>query len=67
MQTDDIIKWLLENVDSSLVPNDEGNDDALLYNFLMAAEKLPDRWNYEPHQVEYLSSIRKKYNIQVKP
>ena len=67
MQIDDIIKWLLENVDCSLVPADEGNEDALLYNFLMAAEKLPDRWSYDERQKQYLEEMKQKYNVQVKP
>jgi hypothetical protein len=67
MQTDDIQKWLLENVDPSLVPNDEGLYEGLLYNFLMVVENNPERWSYQDHQYRYLEEMKKKYNVQAKP
>ena len=31
---EEIIRWLVRNVDASLVPGDEGNTEALLYNLI---------------------------------
>ena len=66
MQIDDIQKWLIENVDPSLVPADEGLYEGLLYNFLMVVENNPDRWEYRDDQKRYLAAMIAKYNVQVK-
>ena len=44
---DKLVKWILENVDGTDVPNDEGNDDALKYNLVHLAVEGKGYKHYE--------------------
>ena len=43
-------QWVIENVDESLVPSDEGNGDALAYNLIHKILGDGDRYDYLPTQ-----------------
>jgi hypothetical protein len=50
--TEDIVAWIVANVGSGEVPQDEGNSEALVYNLVQLARNgRPYRkYNYEPDQ-----------------
>lgn len=43
-------QWVLENLTGDLVPDDEGNQTALLYNIIHWIERDNQRYNYQPEQ-----------------
>jgi hypothetical protein len=46
---EDIVRWIVENVDASVVPADCGNGDALVYNLVHLAR---DGEDYRPFYYE---------------
>lgn len=60
---DDTIEWIVKNVTSDVVPGDEGNEDALVYNLVhLAAYGSGFRhYNYEPEQNAEIKALYKKY------
>lgn len=63
IKTEIIVDWILKEIGDSIVPADEGNADALVYNMVHLARygwgnfKL---YNYEPEQDEEIKS----WNLQ---
>ena len=56
--------WLIKNIDSTVVPNDEGNGDALLYNLVHLLYNDDQKYNYEPEQdkeIEFWLRLRKEW------
>ena len=52
-------QWIIENVDDTLVPNDEGNGDALVYNIvqrLRFGKERASRYTYLPEQDAEIAS-----------
>jgi len=47
--TEEIVRWIVENVDELVVPGDEGNGDALVYNLVHLARAGKD---YRPYCYE---------------
>ncbi len=62
IKTEIIVAWILENVDASDVPADEGNDEALLYNLVHLAQdgKEYEQYAYKPHQDKEIKSWEMK-------
>lgn len=60
---DDIIEWIIKNVTTNVVPGDEGNEEALVYNLVhLAAYGSGFRYyDYEPEQDAEIKSLYKKY------
>ena len=58
VQTEIVVAWILENVDSSDVPADEGNDEALIYNLVHLARDgvAYEPYAYKPHQDKEIKS-----------
>ena len=58
VKTEIIVAWILENVDSSDVPADEGNDEALIYNLVHLARDgvAYEPYAYKPHQDKEIKS-----------
>lgn len=54
-----VINWILQNVDESVVPNDEGNGGALVYNLVHLAMKDGKEYHYGPEQDEELEEWAK--------
>jgi hypothetical protein len=60
-----IERWIIENVDASVVPDDEGNTEALIYNLLQLLRHGRDgfedrKYNYLPEQDAEISTLLKK-------
>jgi len=49
-------RWIIENVDDRIVPNDEGNGLALLYNLIHLLRGDNQQYNYDPQQDEEIES-----------
>lgn len=62
-ETNIVIKWILENIDSNLVPTDEGNSEGLIYNCLMAAMQKEERFEYKPSQYKLIIELRKQMDL----
>jgi len=60
---DDIIEWIVKNVTSDVVPGDELNDEALVYNLVHLATYGEGfrHYDYEPEQDLEIESLYKKY------
>lgn len=43
-------RWVIENINERIVPSDEGNGDALIYNIIHLMRGDYDKYNYLPHQ-----------------
>lgn len=43
-------RWVIENIDARIVPGDEGNSDALVYNIVHLIYGNSDRYHYKPDQ-----------------
>jgi len=54
----ELIEWIKENIDSTDIPNDEGNSDALIYNLVHLAldGKGYKKYKYLPEQDEEIES-----------
>ena len=52
-------RYIIQNFNGKIVPNDEGNEDALLYNLIHFIEEGKDfePYNYLPQQDEEISSF----------
>jgi hypothetical protein len=52
-----IVRWIVKNVDELVVPDDEGNGDALVYNLVHLARegKIYRRYAYEADQDEEIA------------
>lgn len=63
IDSDDIIEWIIKNVSSDVVPADEGNGDALVYNLVhLAAYSSGFRhYDYEPEQDAEIKALYGKY------
>jgi len=64
----ELIEWIKEFVDASMVPPDEGSTDGLVYNmvqFVLNDNNYNYRhWNYEEDQQKDIDDwLRKRYNI----
>lgn len=59
-----LIEWIVKNVDAGLVPNDEGNSEALVYNMIKMAvfDNWEDHYRYLEEQDDFLKMLYKKYN-----
>lgn len=63
LTTQDIRKfeeWIIENIDETVVPNDEGNADALVYNLIHLLRGDNRKYDYQPEQdkeIEFLSRL----------
>lgn len=59
-ETDVIVRWIIANVDADVVPNDEGNGDALAYNLVQLARHGPahGRYRYRADQDKEIESWR---------
>jgi hypothetical protein len=57
---DGVVAWIIENVDASVIPADEGNDTALVYNLVhLAMDGEGFRpYNYEPEQDDEIDDLR---------
>lgn len=53
-------QWLIENIDETIVPADEGNGDALLYNLVHLLRGDKEKYDYQPRQNNELESWRNK-------
>ena len=62
---DQLVRWILENVDETVVPADELNDGALVYNLVHLALHGPgyEKYDYKPDQNEW---IEKNYRAPTK-
>jgi len=49
-------KWIIENIDEMVVPSDEGNGDALIYNLVHLIRGDNRRYDYKPNQDDELKS-----------
>ena len=58
---DQLIEWIVKNVDESIVPMDEGNGDALVYNLVHLALGDGKKYNYQPEQDDEIEGLMKKY------
>jgi hypothetical protein len=58
-----IRKWLVENVDERVVPGDEGNGDALLFNLITLLEtgEADDLYEYKPEQNRRINDLKMTY------
>lgn len=63
VETDIVIKWILENVDAGLVPTDEGNSEGLIYNCLMAVMQKEELFEYKPEQYKFIIELRKQMGL----
>jgi hypothetical protein len=63
IDSDDIIEWIIKNVSSNVVPADEGNGDALVYNLvhLAAYGSGFNHYDYEPKQDAEIKALYEKY------
>lgn len=43
-------RWIIENVDETVVPRDEGNDAALIYNLVHLLRGDKTKWAYKDKQ-----------------
>lgn len=59
-----LIKWIVQNVDSSIVPADEGNSDALVYNMVQLAMNRDERYEYQSDQKDYLRELYRIYGVE---
>lgn len=48
--------WILENIDIDIVPRDEGDEDALLYNLIHWVRGDGKLWDYKDDQYQELKS-----------
>jgi hypothetical protein len=52
------IRWVIENLDgAAIVPSDEGNDRALLYNIVHWIRGDDDKYDYKPEQDAEIQSF----------
>lgn len=60
---EEIIKWIINNVDEQVVPCDEGNAEGLVYNLvhLLLDGKKYEPYNYLESQDEEIKELYKKY------
>ena len=49
-QKDSFEKWLIENIDETIVPSDEGNVDAMIFNLVHLVRGDGEKYDYKPHQ-----------------
>jgi hypothetical protein len=49
-------QWIIKNVEESVVPSDEGNGPALVYNLVHLLRGTGKTYNYLPDQDEELRS-----------
>jgi hypothetical protein len=54
-------KWIIENIDDTIVPADEGNADALVFNIvhLLMGDRI--RYNYLPEQDKEIETWKDDY------
>ena len=52
------LRWVLENIDETVVPEDERNGDALIYNLIHRILGDNKEYHYEIAQDEELISFR---------
>jgi len=57
IQIDLFISWVLHHVDSNVVPNDEGNSQALVYNLIHLYLGDGAQYHYLPEQDQELSGL----------
>jgi hypothetical protein len=62
MNKDELIEWIIKNVDANVVPPDEGNGDALKFNMVyLVLDGGKTRYQYLPEQDEQLRMLYEKY------
>lgn len=49
-------RWVIENIDSSVVPGDEGNSEALVFNLVHAIRGDGEEYDYSAHQDDEIKS-----------
>ena len=49
-------QWIKENVAYGTVPNDEGNEDALIFNLVHSIRGDNQKFNYKPEQQAEIAS-----------
>jgi len=54
----EIVRWIIQNVDARDVPGDESNGPALIYNLVHLAREGKNyrKYNYEPDQDKEIES-----------
>lgn len=52
--------WIIENIDETVVPRDEGNADALVYNLIHLLRGDVQAYNYLPEQDEEVEAWRER-------
>jgi hypothetical protein len=50
--------WIIANVNTNVVPNDEGNSDALVFNLIHLLRGDGERYDYKPEQDAELETWR---------
>lgn len=48
--------WIIANVNDRVVPGDEGNSEALIFNLVHLVRGDGERYNYLPHQDKEIES-----------
>lgn len=63
IDSDDIIEWIIKNVSSDVVPGDDLNDDALVYNLVHLAAYGSGfcHYDYKPEQDAEIKALYEKY------
>lgn len=49
-------QWVIENIDANIVPCDEGNSEALVFNLVHAIRGDHEQYDYQDHQDEEVRS-----------
>ena len=67
MDREKIVQWIVRNVSDDMVPADEGNIDALIYNLVQLARYgRPCRlYNYEPEQEAEIEALYREHGVEV--
>jgi hypothetical protein len=61
-----IVRWIVLNVDANVVPGDEGNGDALIYNMVHLAKEGPTyrHYDYDELQDAEIEALKKRYGLK---
>ncbi len=51
------VAWVIAHVDERIVPCDEGNSAALIYNLVHLIRGDQEKYDYRPHQNDELESM----------
>ena len=49
-------RWIIENIDETIVPADEGNDIGLIYNLVHLLRGDGQKYDYKPEQDDEIKS-----------